>query len=88
MNTDPRTLIRQGYQQISRKYRLVARLPEGKTGIEALRDVDPALISRWEENLERRAAEFFCRVYSKDTLELSEVDFKEFRFFMGGGKTI
>ena len=33
---DKKGLYKQGFRQVSRKYRMVARLPEGKTGLEAL----------------------------------------------------
>lgn len=56
-------LVRLGYCQVSRKFRSVARLPEGKTGIEALADASRDLV--WARTLgEEHAAEQFRRVYA------------------------
>lgn len=73
-----RNLIQQGYEQTSRKYRHLARLPEGMNGLDALRRLDPTLVSRWEENLEKMAADHYRRIYSKQvTLTIEE--FTEYR---------
>ena len=80
-------LVRAGYKQISSKYRRVGRLPEGTSGLEALRAVDPDLVKRWENNLESQATSQFLRVYAPDGLviELTEEEFADFK--KAGGDT-
>jgi hypothetical protein len=76
--------------QISRAYRTVARLPEGKTGIQALIDATKDRredAERWANGLgEASAGDHYLRVHSpkKDQLELTFHEFAAFRR-MGGG---
>lgn len=76
-----RRLVAEGYHQVSRAYREVARLPEGKTGIEALQDVgwrDAAGMSEWH------AADQFRRVYAEGrglTRKLTRSEFEWFKWF-------
>jgi hypothetical protein len=72
-------LLAKGYQQISRKYRHVARLPEGKTGLQALMEVDPLLAKRMLDSAESYAKEHYLRVHAKDKLTLSEEEFEAFK---------
>jgi hypothetical protein len=76
-----RELVAAGYQSISNKYRLVARLPEGKTGLEALAMVNPDLAAHFLENANLSAARQFMRVYAKEPerLELNAEEFKAFK---------
>lgn len=71
-------LIDEGWFQVSRKFRHLARLPEGKTGIEALIEAClksigrgshseywPTEIKRWAEDMgEGPAADHFMRCYA------------------------
>lgn len=80
-------LVEDGYEQISRKYRTLARLPEGMTGIEALRSADPFLAQRFLDNAERAAKEQYMRVYSKaeDRAELTVEEFNAYLKATGRG---
>lgn len=73
-------LIAQGYIQVSRRYRIVARLPEGKTGLEALREVDPRLVQEMLDRVERDATDMYLRVHATpaEKLNLSETEFEAF----------
>jgi hypothetical protein len=79
-------LVRMGYHQISRKDRMVARLPEGKTGLEALTEVDPGMARTYFDNMTRVTTDHYLRVYGKDTLELTEAEFEDFR--NAGGRSV
>lgn len=71
-----------GYRQISRRYRTVARLPEGKTGKEALRTAarrDVYDVDGWVETLgEEAAASRYLRCYATDRLTLTREEFDAF----------
>lgn len=74
-------LLAQGAEQMSRKYRLVARLPEGMTALEALKDRDMPLYERVMADAERRARELYRLHVAKrygDYFELSVAEFNEF----------
>jgi hypothetical protein len=84
-----RELIAAGYEQVSAKYRHVARLPEGMTGIEALAMHDPGELRRIQDEIERRCAATFRRVFSsvigtKCAKTLTPGQFKAFKD--AGGK--
>jgi hypothetical protein len=88
---DVAALVRDGYKQVSRKYGLVVKLPEGKTGKEALKEAArsqrPHDVDRWVEALgEEQAGNFYRRVYAGPhlTVELSETSLKKFRAAGGG----
>lgn len=68
-------LVAQGYYQVSRRYRLVARLPPGYTGRKALREKNPKLAS---EMSEAHCRDHFLRVYAEH-LELDAETFVAFR---------
>jgi len=70
-------LVDEGYKQVSRKYRTVARLPPGMTGLEAMRTVDPAFVEDMMRRLNDAAAEQYLRVYAKDTVEVPIKDWPE-----------
>ena len=72
-------LILQGYRQVSHKYRMVAKLPDGMDGIQAMALVDPEYEADIRRGIETRAADQYRRVYSKEKLELSEEEFKAFK---------
>lgn len=56
----------------------MARLPEGKTAIQALTEVDPVVGQRLMQHLEQWAKFAYLRgSYSKDCLELTPEKFKE-----------
>ena len=73
-------LIRNGFEQVSRKYRTLARLPPGKTGLEALAEVYPDLAAHFLRNANRIAAEQYLRCYAKgeDKIELTRDEFNEY----------
>jgi hypothetical protein len=73
-------LIAEGFEQVSRRYRRLARLPYGKTGLEALAEVDPELAAHMLDSVNRRAAEQYMRVYAKDDekIELNAEEFDEY----------
>lgn len=70
-------IIAAGYLQTSAKYRMVARVPPGKTAMQALCEADP----KWIEQFERIARNQYLRVYgqSQDRLELTREEFAEFK---------
>ena len=80
-------LIAAGFQQVSRKYRMLARLPPGMTGLEALATVDPQLAAHMLLNANRQAAEQYMRVYAKgpDQVTLTEHEFDEYLGKTGRG---
>lgn len=74
-------LVAQGYRQLSRAYRMVGRLPEGKTGLEALAEHDPRLAADFKARAEDWATEHYLRTYARgepEILELSDEEFKDF----------
>lgn len=75
-------MIAQGYKSTSNKYRTVARLPPGKTGIEALREVSPHEYRDIMRQLEQRCADRYRCIYAEkngDQLELSPEEFTAFK---------
>jgi hypothetical protein len=81
-------LISNGWYQTSRKYRMLCRLPEGKTGVEALVDAEkstrPWDAEKWAKGLgEGSAGDHFlrCHATSKDGLstEVDQATFDAFR---------
>lgn len=73
-DSDIRKLISEGYKQISRKYGIIARLPNGKGGIESLVDVSDRKDARlWAEMLGETAAGDYFRRCHADRLGLTKV---------------
>lgn len=68
-------LLEEGYYQTSRGHRRVARLPPGKTGRQALREVAP----RMAELSEASAGDHYLRCYCREHLDLDQETFNEFR---------
>jgi hypothetical protein len=82
MGEQARALIRAGYYQVSRKWRSIAKLPEGKTGIEALTEVSGR--PEWAAALgEGRAGDHYLRCYAKKQRELPLELFIAFRRWGG-----
>jgi len=87
-------LVAQGYMQISRKYRLFARIPDGKTGKQALLEASRAacvnekhyeVAREWMSKMfEHDAARYYRRVYAPH-YEASIQQMTEFK--AAGGKT-
>jgi len=87
-------LIDQGWYQVSRAYCTVARLPKGKTGIQALIDAELSGgpggrkdAPQWAARMgEHHAGDHFLRMYAKGDLQkqLSSTVFNEFRRLGGG----
>jgi hypothetical protein len=73
-------LIVAGFEQVSRKYRTLARLPAGKTGLEALAEVDAALAARFLQNANEHAAEQYRRCFARheNKVELTIDEFNEY----------
>jgi hypothetical protein len=73
-------LIATGFKQVSRKYRKLARIPAGKTGLEALAEVAPDLAAHFLAQAQERAADHYRSRYAtgEDAVELSDEDFKEY----------
>lgn len=87
--TRGKLLAEQGYKSTSNKYRYVARLPVGKTGIEACLALggDAAAFARNTfANAEHAATAQYLRVYApaEDKIELTKEEFDEFRRSGGG----
>ncbi len=78
---DPKALIAAGFKQISRKAGLVARLPPGLDGIEALKLVDRRRYQDIVGEIERRCADMYRRGYAQgdDRLTLSPEEMAAFR---------
>jgi hypothetical protein len=65
--------------QVSGKYRTVAKLPDGMTGVEALIGVKYREDS-WAENMgEGHAGDHYLRCYGKEKKELSREDWVDFK---------
>jgi hypothetical protein len=73
-------LIAAGFQQVSRKYRRLARTPANKTALEALAEVAPEYARQILAHAEDRAARHFRAVHAsgEDRIELSAEEFKEY----------
>lgn len=74
-------LVAAGYLSISRKYRTLAVLPPGVTGIRALLGASKHPRNpEWAMGLgERGATSQYLRVYSKDDIVVSPAVYAEFR---------
>jgi hypothetical protein len=68
-----------GYEQTSYKYRMLNRIPPGKTGLEALKEISPAAYERILAQANHWAAEEYKRLDDRDRLELTREEFKEHR---------
>lgn len=73
------SLIDQGYKSTSNKYRFVARLPEGMTGLEALKQVAPDYYEHMMRRIECEAVAQYLRAYSKDYIVLTPEEFMAFK---------
>jgi len=73
-------LITAGFQQVSRKYRLLARTPANKTPLEALAEVEPAYAKHILAQANDRAARHYMAVHARgeDKVELSYGEFVEY----------
>lgn len=74
-------LLQQGAQQVSRKYRIVARLPVGMTGLDALRERSPERYADVMRRAEQWAADEYRRDVAcrhGDYFELTVEEFNEF----------
>lgn len=77
-------LIDQGYMQVSHKYRSLAKLPEGMTGLEALAKFAPDFHKDLVRRMEAQARSQFLRVYSKEeSIELTQEEFAVFKKLNG-----
>jgi hypothetical protein len=65
----------EGFKQTSNKFRHVARLPPGMTGLEALEEVEPSFARELLRRVEEQAAEHYRRIHAdrhglRETLDL------------------
>lgn len=83
-----RQLVAQGYKQVSSRYRIVARLPDGMTGIEALESVDASLAKHMRDTMNKQAAEQYLRVYAplEQKVELTEEEWIAWRDLQRSGR--
>lgn len=87
---DIAAMIKAGYEQLSRKYRTVARLPSGMNGYEALKRHDRYLANHFLEQAMRNCAREYMVRYAKndqrnglDTDLYVELTDEEFREWLG-----
>lgn len=79
-----RALIDTGYVQTSAKYRLLTRVPPGKTAIEAIEDEDPNFGAQVREQCENLARSQYLRICGrKNQIELTPEQFAEFKRLWG-----
>lgn len=74
-------LLQQGVAQLSRKFRHVARLPPGMTGLEALRERAPNRYAEVMRRAEQWAADeyrHYVAQYHDDSFTLTVEEFSEF----------
>ncbi len=78
---EARLLVFEGFQQTSGKYRQVARVPRGKSGLEALLEADPKAHARIMQKAEAVASDHYrrCCAEGDDKRALSPEVFKAFR---------
>jgi hypothetical protein len=76
-------LIAGGFKQVSRKYRHLARLPPGKTGLEALAEVDPRLAAHFLARANESAEMMFLRVHHADGPDHVTLTVEEFKEYLG-----
>ena len=87
-------LLVQGYKQTSRKFRMLAKVPDGYTPIQALRRASPTEAKRVEEQFHRWASDAFMRLSNKNAvpefsycyIEIDQETFDAFRRL--GGTTL
>lgn len=63
-----RRLAQEGWKQISRKHRMIARVPPGMTGMEALAMIDPEAVEQLKRLMESEAADMVRRRADKNPL--------------------
>jgi hypothetical protein len=76
-----------GYRSVSNKFRTLARLPPGKSGLEALAEVEPSYAESLIAQAEERATEAYLRVHAREaghTLELDPDTFLAFKRLQSG----
>jgi hypothetical protein len=87
MTINVQELIDAGYESTSNKYRTVARLPPGKTALEALRDASPHDYAMIVARIEQQCASTYRRLYASHNGHQVELTIEEFREFkQAGGK--
>ena len=80
-------LVRAGWQCMSNKYRIIARLPEGATGLEVLRERSPLKFREIMEHTELRAADVYRRMYAPSEGNTQTLDFDMFEAFKRARKS-
>lgn len=77
VNNNVKELFERGAIQLSRKYRTVAVMPEGKTGMECLQEHYPEEAKHLLERIEENAKDQFLRLHSSTHVELTREEFNE-----------
>ena len=74
-------LVMEGWEGTSNKHRTIARMPEGLTGLETLKQFEPEAYRIIMEYAERNASSLYRRVYAreKDKLTLSVEEWVAFK---------
>ncbi len=76
------------YFQTSSRYRIVARLPPGLTGIQAMEQVDPDTANQIRKRIEKMTTDGFLRMYATNMedlhLCLTPEEFAEYKKLGGG----
>jgi hypothetical protein len=75
----------EGFKQTSNKFRHVARLPPGKTGLEALAELEPEYVRALQQRVEDQAAEHYLRVYAARAGLEQTLDLRTFQAFKRAG---
>jgi hypothetical protein len=70
-------LIQRGAIQLSRKYRIVGVLPDGRTGLQCLRELDPDQAAFFEKRLEEWSLHEFLSRSAENQVELTVEEFNE-----------
>jgi hypothetical protein len=72
-------IITSGYRQTSSKYRTLNRVPPGKTGLEALKEINPSVYQRIMNQANDWAEREFMALCHDEELTLTVEEFQEYR---------
>lgn len=69
------------WYRTSNKYRIITRLPEGKTAAAALKDASPSTYANFVHQFEAACLSQYLRCYApaEDKLVLTDAEFDEFK---------
>lgn len=80
---EAKRLIAEGYHQTSHKYRSLARLPKGKTALEALEEVSPSTAQRLRTRMEEWARSEVLRLNEAEKITANPRVFNAFKQLKG-----